>query len=82
MTATGIGAAVRRKEDQRFITGKGHYTDDVLRPGQSFAFFIRSPALQVRICECHVSKYRLWVKRSLSLLDPVYSLNQYNSQHS
>jgi hypothetical protein len=26
MIATGIGAAVRRKEDRRFITGKGHCT--------------------------------------------------------
>ena len=43
MSATGIGAAVRRKEDQRFITGKGHYTDDINRPGQSFAYFLRSP---------------------------------------
>ncbi len=43
MSATGIGAAVRRKEDQRFITGKGHYTDDISRPGQSYAYFIRSP---------------------------------------
>src|SRR5271169_1452434 len=43
MSATGIGAAVRRKEDQRFITGKGHYTDDINRPGQSYAYFIRSP---------------------------------------
>ena len=43
MTATGIGAAVRRKEDHRFITGKGHYTDDINRPGQTYAFFIRSP---------------------------------------
>ena len=43
MSATGIGAAVRRKEDQRFITGKGHYTDDISRPGQSYASFIRSP---------------------------------------
>jgi aerobic carbon-monoxide dehydrogenase large subunit len=43
MSATGIGAAVRRKEDHRFITGKGHYTDDINRPGQSYAFFIRSP---------------------------------------
>jgi carbon-monoxide dehydrogenase large subunit len=43
MTATGIGAAVRRKEDQRFITGKGHYTDDVSRPGQTYAYFVRSP---------------------------------------
>jgi carbon-monoxide dehydrogenase large subunit len=33
MNATGIGAAVRRKEDFRFITGKGQYTDDITRPG-------------------------------------------------
>src|SRR5256885_16850617 len=43
MNATGIGAAVRRKEDQRFITGRGHYTDDVNRPGQAHAMFVRSP---------------------------------------
>src|SRR5579863_5064471 len=43
MSGTGIGAAVRRKEDQRFITGKGHYTDDINRPGQVFAYFVRSP---------------------------------------
>jgi len=43
MTATGIGAAVRRKEDYRFITGKGHYTDDMTRPGQVYAYFVRSP---------------------------------------
>jgi carbon-monoxide dehydrogenase large subunit len=43
MSATGIGAPVRRKEDHRFITGKGHYTDDINRPGQTYAFFVRSP---------------------------------------
>jgi aerobic carbon-monoxide dehydrogenase large subunit len=43
MSATGIGAAVRRKEDRRFITGTGHYTDDIKRPGQAFAYFVRSP---------------------------------------
>src|ERR1700733_12075835 len=43
MSATGIGVAVRRKEDQRFITGKGHYTDDINRPGQACAYFVRSP---------------------------------------
>ncbi len=43
MSATGIGAAVRRKEDQRFVTGRGHFTDDVNRPGQSHAYFLRSP---------------------------------------
>src|SRR6201998_3794908 len=43
MSATGIGAAVRRKEDRRFITGTGHYTDDINRPGQAYAYFLRSP---------------------------------------
>jgi carbon-monoxide dehydrogenase large subunit len=40
---------VRRKEDQRFITGKGRYTDDVARPGQSQAYFLRSPHAHARI---------------------------------
>src|SRR5499426_3901600 len=43
MSATGIGASVKRREDQRFITGKGQYTDDINRPGQTWAVFVRSP---------------------------------------
>ena len=43
MSATGIGVSVKRKEDIRFITGKGHYVDDINRPGQAHAFFVRSP---------------------------------------
>lgn len=49
MTATGIGAAVRRKEDIRFITGKGQYTDDVVRAGETRAVFVRSPHAHARI---------------------------------
>ena len=43
MNSTGIGASVRRKEDFRFLTGKGRYTDDINRHCQAHAFFIRSP---------------------------------------
>ena len=43
MSATGIGASVKRKEDIRFITGKGHYVDDINRHGQAHAYFLRSP---------------------------------------
>jgi aerobic carbon-monoxide dehydrogenase large subunit len=43
MSATGIGVSVKRKEDIRFITGKGHYVDDINRPGQAYAYFVRSP---------------------------------------
>jgi len=38
-----IGTSVRRKEDYRFITGQGNYTDDINRPGQTYAHFLRSP---------------------------------------
>ena len=43
MGVTAIGASVKRTEDIRFITGKGHYVDDVNRPGQAYAYFLRSP---------------------------------------
>lgn len=37
-----IGAAVRRKEDYRFLTGAGQYTDDVVLAAQAHAVFVRS----------------------------------------
>jgi aerobic carbon-monoxide dehydrogenase large subunit len=49
MNATGIGAAVRRKEDFRFVTGKGQYTDDISRPGQVHIHFVRSPHAHAKI---------------------------------
>jgi aerobic carbon-monoxide dehydrogenase large subunit len=38
----GIGASVRRREDKRFLSGKGRYTDDMNRPGQLAAVIRRS----------------------------------------
>jgi len=49
MTATGMGAAVRRKEDHRFITGAGQFVDDINRPNQLYACFVRSPVAHARI---------------------------------
>ena len=56
MTATGIGASVRRKEDHRFITGKGQYTDDINRPGQTYAYFLRSPHAHATIKSIDASR--------------------------
>ena len=44
-----IGQSVKRVEDQRFITGKGQYTDDITLPGMTFATFIRSPLAHANI---------------------------------
>src|ERR1700716_1300978 len=43
MGIEGIGASVVRKEDRRFITGKGRYVDDIKLMGLTHAHFIRSP---------------------------------------
>ena len=43
MGVEGIGASVVRKEDRRFITGKGRYVDDIKLVGMTHAQFIRSP---------------------------------------
>ena len=45
----GIGAAVRRKEDLRFLSGRGHYTDDINRPGQLHAVIRRADRPHARL---------------------------------
>ncbi|MDR5763780.1 MULTISPECIES: xanthine dehydrogenase family protein molybdopterin-binding subunit [unclassified Caballeronia] len=44
-----IGAGVKRKEDYRFLTGAGQYTDDVVMPQQSYGVFLRSPHAHAKI---------------------------------
>lgn len=44
-----IGKSVTRKEDLRFLSGQGRYTDDVVLPRQSYAVFVRSPHAHARI---------------------------------
>src|SRR4051812_48937790 len=39
----GAGQAIRRVEDQRFLTGQGRYTDDVSLAGQAYLYVLRSP---------------------------------------
>ena len=38
----GIGASTKRREDVRFLTGSGHYTDDINLHGQAYVHFLRS----------------------------------------
>ena len=38
----GIGASSKRREDIRFLTGEGNYTDDINLNGQAYVFFLRS----------------------------------------
>ncbi|HJV60922.1 MAG TPA: xanthine dehydrogenase family protein molybdopterin-binding subunit [Albitalea sp.] len=48
-TTSPIGQSVKRREDPRFLTGAGQYTDDVVLPGQTYGVFLRSPYAHARI---------------------------------
>ena len=45
----GIGAATPRREDVRFLTGTGNYTDDINVHGQAYCYFLRSDVAHGRI---------------------------------
>ena len=49
MSNSPIGKPLRRREDYRFLTGAGQYTDDVVLPGQTYGVFLRSPYAHARI---------------------------------
>ncbi|HUG25111.1 xanthine dehydrogenase family protein molybdopterin-binding subunit [Piscinibacter sp.] len=49
MSNSPIGKPLLRREDRRFLTGAGQYTDDVVLPGQTYGVFLRSPHAHARI---------------------------------
>jgi len=59
-TARLLGASVKRREDPRFITGKGNYTDDLRLPGMTYAAFVRSPHSHARIGAIDTAKAKAY----------------------
>jgi carbon-monoxide dehydrogenase large subunit len=55
MADGSIGQPVRRREDYRFLTGQGTYTDDINRPGQLYAYILRSPHAHARLTRIDTS---------------------------
>ena len=45
----GVGASLRRKEDGRFLPGRGQFVGDIRRPGMLEVAFVRSPVAHARI---------------------------------
>ena len=55
-TARLLGASIKRREDPRFITGKGNYTDDLKLAGLTHAVFVRSPHANAKIRKIDTAK--------------------------
>jgi carbon-monoxide dehydrogenase large subunit len=51
----GVGAASKRREDIRFLTGHGRYTDDIDRPGQLYCHFLRAEVAHGKIAKLDTS---------------------------
>src|SRR6202521_5876114 len=56
MAKFGIGQAVRRVEDQRFLQGQGRYVDDINLPSQGYGMPVLSPHAHARIRRVDTAK--------------------------
>ncbi len=52
----GLGHSMKRKEDARFIQGKGNYIDDIKLPGMLWLDIVRSPYAHAKIKSIDTSK--------------------------
>ena len=52
----GMGHSIKRKEDPRFIRGKGTYVDDVQLPGMLYLDIVRSPYAHAKLVKIHTAK--------------------------
>gem|GEM_PF-4831013 len=50
---SGMGHSMKRKEDARFLHGKGHYIDDLKLKGMLYGYSAKS------LCVCQNQKYQL-----------------------
>ena len=76
MLAQGIGASVARKEDDRFLRGRGQYVADFKIPGTRDVAFVRSPVAHARIRAVYIpEQYRgaVFTSEHLTGVKPIVS---------
>jgi carbon-monoxide dehydrogenase large subunit len=54
-----IGSPIRRKEDHRFLTGRGNFVDDIVLPNAAYATFVRSPHAHALIGTINCTRARM-----------------------
>jgi carbon-monoxide dehydrogenase large subunit len=84
MTATdarsgkGVGASLLRKEDARFLTGRGQFVGDIRRPGMLEVAFVRAPVAHARIRDIRKPdgfEGRVWTMYDLADVKPIRAVS-------
>ncbi len=74
----GVGARLIRKEDDRFLRGRGQYVGDIRLPGMIEAAFLRSPYAHARISAIHIPdaiRDRVFVADDLDGVKPIRAIS-------
>ena len=70
-----IGTSIKRREDERLVTGRGRYLDDLRLPGILHAAIVRSPHAHARVTRIDGAfNFPDLEARGHNVLDPQYSI--------
>ncbi|WP_026304531.1 xanthine dehydrogenase family protein molybdopterin-binding subunit [Kaistia granuli] len=78
MTEQGVGASLLRKEDDRFLRGRGQYVADIRLPGMKDVAFVRSPLAHARIAGIRIpdaNRDRIYVAADLEGVKPIVAVS-------
>lgn len=79
MSGTGVGARLRRKEDERFMRGRGEYVGDIKRAGMQDVAFFRSPIAHGRIVNIAIPeeiRERVFTSADLAEVLPIRAVSR------
>src|SRR3954452_12850296 len=77
-TGKGVGARLRRKEDARFLRGRGQFVADIRRAGMLEVAFVRSPVAHARIGSIEKPaglEDRVWTMADLDDVRPIRAVS-------
>ena len=77
-TAQGVGASVLRKEDDRFLRGRGQYVGDIRLADMQDVAFVRSPLAHARLAAIHIPpayRDRVFIAEDLKGVRPIRAVS-------
>src|SRR5688500_12325749 len=78
MQEKGVGASLRRKEDARYLRGRGQFVGDIRRAGMLEVAFVRSPVAHARIKGIEKPaglEDRVWTMADLDGVNPIRAVS-------